>query len=273
MKSARQVALSTFGAALSIVVLALGLPAFSMVASATSSNYTASAIDGAIPATLDGITLTQAPSFGGADDGAAELRSTISTYLGTVRLNHTGAFYGRAGSNSDFCYVGCSIGGAEQAFSLTFTLPAGTTAFAVRLNPSDNGATTYTVSGPEGSTQQFVWGGLGSSNESARPYLAVSARNGATLDAITITATQSDGCTYNEAMMGPQPCSLYGLDIGDVAIGDGLTTVTTTTQPGVTTDLASTGSNASKVILAGSMLVLMGAASRLAARRRSSQAR
>lgn len=272
MKTARQTALSTIGTTLSMVVLALGLPAFSMAASATPADYTASVIDGAIPATLDGITLTQAPSFGGADNGIDELRSTIATYLGTVQLNHTGAFYGRDASNSDFCYVGCAIGGAEKTFSLTFTLPAGTTAFAVRLNPQDYGATTYTVSGPEGSTEQFVWGGWGSSNRNSRPTLAASARNGSTLDSITITATQSDGCTY-DGLVAAQACWLYGLDIADVAIGGGLVTVTTTTQPVVTTDLPSTGSNASKIIIAGSMLVLMGVASQLAARRRSSQAR
>lgn len=257
MKTYRQSALSVLGALLSASVLALALPVFAPAASAAPSDFKASVVDGPIPATLDDIPLTEAPSFTGADEGIIELRSTVATYLGTVQLNHTGAFYGRAGSESEFCYVGCSMNGAEQAFSLTFSLPAGTTAFAVRLNPQDGGATTYTVTGPEGATAQFERGARGSSTQDSRPTLAVSATNGSTIDSITITATQADGCTFQ--MMEeepPMPCYLYGLDIADVAIGSGVTSVTTTTEPAVPTTLASTGTDVS--MLAALSLVLMG---------------
>jgi hypothetical protein len=245
------------------------MPAFSTVASATPSNYTASAAAIAIPATLDEISLTQAPSFAGTEEGVYELRSTISTYLGVVQLNHTGAYYGRSGSGSDLCYVGCSINGAEQVFSLTFSLPAGTTAFAVRLLASDNGATTYTITGPGGSSAQYEWGGPRSGSDRA-PTLSVSAINGSTIASVTITATQAEGCTYDEVGM-QMDCSLYGLDITDAAIGDNVVNRTSTTEP--TPYLASTGSNLGNFLVVGSTMVLFGAASMLVARRRLRLAR
>jgi len=268
MKTVRHTALATLATTFSVFVLALGMPAFSTVALATPTNYTASVVDASIPTTVDGITLTKAPSYSGADEGIYELRSTITTYLGVVQLNHTGAFYGRAGSDSNLCYVGCSMAGAEQTFALTFTLPAGTTAFAVRLAPQDNGATTYTISGPEGSSAQFEWGGWRTSNGDSMPTLAVSARNGSVLNSVTITATQADGCTYDDDGM-PRDCSLYGLNIIDAAIGEGVVNTTTTTEPEPTEYLASTGSNSGNVLVVGSALVLFGAASMLVARRRS----
>lgn len=84
MKPSRQPAFSRLAATLAAVVLGLGMPAFSSVAAATPSNYTASVIDGAIPATLDGITLTQAPSFGGADNGVEESRSAVRRTWGRL---------------------------------------------------------------------------------------------------------------------------------------------------------------------------------------------
>jgi LPXTG-motif cell wall-anchored protein len=267
MKTVRHTALATLSTTFSVFVLALGMPAFSTVASATPSNYTASAAAIAIPATLDEISLTQAPSFAGTEDGIYELRSTISTYLGVVQLNHTGAFYGRGGSSSDLCYVGCSMGGAEKTFSLTFSLPAGTTAFAVRLLASDYGPTTYTITGPSGSSAQYEWGGPRSGSDRS-PTFSVRAINGSTINNVTIAATQTDGCTYDDDGM-QVPCSLYGLDIIDAAIGDGIVNRTITTEPAPTENLASTGSNSGNVLIVGSALVLFGAASMLVARRRS----
>ena len=269
MKTVRHNARWILGATVATIVLALSVPVFSPVASATPSNYTASAFNDAIPATLDGIALTPAPSFGGADSNIYELRSTISTFLGTVQLNHTGAFYG----NYPFlCFVGCSMGG-DQTSSLTFTLPASTTAFAVRLMAQDNGATTYTITGSDGSAAQYAWDGSAAGSDDDRSAtLAISAVNGSTIDSVTITATQAEGCTYEDEGH-PRACSLYGLLVIDAAIGDGVVNTTTTPEPVVTTDLASTGSNSGKVLVLGSTLVLFGAASMLAARRRTYRAR
>jgi len=254
-------------------MLALTLPVFASAASAAPSDFKATVVDGPIPATLDSIALTKAPSFTGADEGIIELRSTVATYLGTVQLNHTGAFYGRAGSESELCYVGCSVDGAEEAFSLTFSLPAGTTAFAVRLNPQDGGATTYTVTGPEGATAQFEWGGIFSSTEASRPTLAVSATNGATLSSVTITATQADGCTFLMVGNRSLPCYLYGLDISDLAIGNAVTGETTTTEPTEPAILASTGTDVSQTIVLGVTLMALGGAVSLTTRRRSHRLR
>lgn len=268
MKTVRHNTLSILRATVATFVLALGIPAFSSVASATPSNYAASAFLDVIPATLDGIALTPAPSFGGADSNIYELRSTISTFLGAVQLNHTGAFYG----NYPFlCFVGCSMGG-DQTSSLTFTLPTGTTAFAVRLMAQDSGATTFTITGSDGSAAQYAWDGSAAGSDDDRsPTLAISAVNGSTIDSVTITATQAEGCTYDDEGH-PRDCSLYGLLVIDAAIGDGVVNRTTTTVPVVTTDLASTGSNTDTVLVVGSTLVLFGAVSMLVARRRSHRA-
>jgi hypothetical protein len=268
MKTVRLNARSILGATVSTIVLALSVPVFSLVASATPSNYTASAFNDAIPATLDGIALTQAPSFSGADSAIYELRSTISTFLGAVQLNHTGAFYG---NGPYLCFVGCSMGG-DQTSSLTFTLPASTTAFAVRLLAQDHGATTYTITGSDGSVAQYAWDGLAPGGDGDRSAtLAISAVNGSTIDSVTITATQAEGCTYEDERH-PQACSLSGLLVTDAAIGDGVVNMTTTTVPVITTDLASTGSNTDAVLFVGSTLVLFGAVSMLVARRRSHRA-
>lgn len=267
MKPSRQPAFSRLAATLAAVVLGLGMPAFSSVAAATPSNYTASVIDGAIPATLDGITLTQAPSFGGADNGVEESRSTIATYLGAIALNHVGYIYGSAGG-ADLCFTGCE--GFDKTTSLTFTLPTGTTAFAVRLNAQGFGATTYTISGPGNSSAAYTWGGTG---EGSQPTLAVSASNGSTLGSVTITATQADGCTWGSFPFNNEPCSINGLIVVDAAIGDGVVGTTTTTEPEPTDYLASTGSNSSNVLVVGSTMVFLGAVSMLVTRRRTHRVR
>jgi len=270
MKTVRKSAFSTVGIMLSTILLTLGLPTLSVVASATPTDYTASAVDGAIPATLNGISLAKAPSFSGADDGITEIRSTITTPLGVIQLNHIGGFYGRSGNQSDLCFVGgsCSINevDADKAFSLVFTVPAGTTAFAVQLNPQEQGAATFTVEGPESTTAQFAWDGLHGSNSSAHPTLAVSAANGSTLSIITVTVSQADGCTYLDQMQQEVACELYGLDIADAALGNDVVNVTTTTD---VKSLAHTGTGVSRLLVVSSALLLLGSAVSIAARRRT----
>jgi hypothetical protein len=252
--------------------MTLGLPAFSVMTSATPTNYTASAVDGAIPATLNGITLAKAPSFSGVDDGISEIRSTITTPHGVIQLNHTGGFYGRSGNQSDLCFVGGSCSNNEvdtdKSFSLVFTVPVVTTAFASQLNPQEQGPATYTIEGPGSTTAQFAWDGLRGSNSSAHPTLTVSATNGSTLSTITVTTTQADGCTFVDGVGQTVDCYLYGLDIADAALGNDVTGSTTTTTSDVEV-LAQTGAGVSRILIAGSLLLALGSAAFVIARRRT----
>lgn len=259
---------STIGSAVALAVFSLALPIATLTASATTPTTVSTAFDGVIPTNLNGIALTKAPSFSGADDGISELRNSISTYLGSVGINHTGAFYGRASNDvSDLCYVGCSIGGAEQASSLTFTLPAGTTAFAFRLSPQDGGATTFTVSGSDFASSSFAWGGRGSPTEGAQPTFAVSAFDGSTISQVTITSSQAVGCTFVQ-MYGPVACYLYGLDITDMAIGDARVAAPTTTTTLDALGLPRTGGNPIAIVVVGWSLFVVGVGVTAVVRRR-----
>lgn len=251
------------------VGLAVGGLGLTSLASATTPAVQSAAFDGKIPVSVNDIPLTEAPSFSGAEL-VDDYRNTINTPLGTVTLDHTGAFYGRpAGTISELCYVGCGSPPADKAFSLTLTMPAGTTAFAVRIYPQDHGETTYTVAGPDVPTAQYVWGGYGSATQGAQPTFTVSAADGGTLSQVTITATQATGCTYNGSH-GVVACSLYGLDITDMAIGNAVVTTSTTTATTTSAPLGlpHTGSSSKPMLWVAVTLIGVGAATLGVARRR-----